>query len=202
MTSVSDNFLPRGVQAVSGPYGLRLCGYAEPLIEACLRLRKFASGDLGRELSIGEWQLTISDSFEVPGDRTVVYSYEAWGAAAGVLIDVPTGGYRSPLDFGDVHFCQRSRPDIGISLLGVTRYELRRARGPVSLIHPPVLVEIESQLSNRNLGALARIGDPTGTSWVVDLVSLATGDIAHEEFTTGKTADEALAAVLNKVDDL
>jgi hypothetical protein len=187
--------LPEGVRAVSGPKGLRLLGKAIPLIETCTRLREIGELRDGDFATVDNWYLHVSSTEPEERHRgTITYSSEAWRVAAGVLIEVPSGGYRSPLDFGDVRFCERSEPDIGVSLLGVTRYDLgRHPSRAVELREPDNLVAVEEAYAEKGMGVLLRRDDLIDiASWTIDLVSLATGEIMDERHAVGMSMEAAV----------
>ncbi len=172
---------------------------AEPLglLDTIGRLRKW-TGDESRESMVGRWTL-VKGTDEAEMDQHVVYDARAWLAAGGVLIDVPLGGYLSPLDFGDVGFCTRPKQDIGVTVLGTVRYDLRPGRPPIDL--PESWAEAKRCLSDKGLGATIRLAGSPSLGWVADLVRLDNADVLAREFVSAPTAGEVSDLLLHS-DDL
>jgi hypothetical protein len=137
----------------------------EPLaLIGCIdRLREIVSNQIAW-VTVGDWTLVSTwdvrmHAFRLDSvskeSRTVVYDPKAWAVAGGVLIDVPVGGYTSPLDFGDVEFCERSQQDIGVTVLGTVRYDLRRPETPPVDV-PDSWPATKAHLASQGLAATIR----------------------------------------------
>lgn len=111
--------LPPNVELVEGPNGgLRLRGSAQDIADAVQGFRTFKKLPEGTTFTAGEWTLQVSDHIQ-SAPRLISMPGWAWGFAAGVLEEVPYGGYWNPFEFG------RTRPldpplerDIGVEVIG------------------------------------------------------------------------------------
>jgi hypothetical protein len=181
-------------------------GEAAGLLDTLGRLRGFMDNQLA-EVQVGVWTLISTfdpkmHAFRMADESSevslVIYDPRSWAVAGGVLIDVPCGGYLSPLDFGDVGFCERSRRDIGVTVLGTVRYDwLSPRRPPVEL--PESWPEAMARLRREGLGATIRISEasPSGVIWAGDIVRLSDADVITKEFVTAPTTVEVSDLLLH-----
>lgn len=191
--------LPTGVEAIEGPRGVRLIGEADGLITALLDLQELCVPE--GDITLGPWLLTSAS--EAPEDQDphlIVYSADAWLLVPCVLIDVPTGGYHTPFDFEQVHYCRPPLRDIGVSLLGVPRYpeHLRKLNETPP---PDSWPDARLRLKQHNLGAVLHVArhrrSKTDLEWEADLIDLKTGEITAESFATAPSLDELSDILLN-----
>jgi hypothetical protein len=192
----SELQLPESVGTVRGPHGLRLVGDATELVDAIDKMRVLERLPENGVVALREWKLMVSSQVEPADENTVLFSSKEWRVILGVLSDIPSGGYGSPLDFGDVGYGERRYPDIGVSVLGITRYDLRGRPGSTPTVPVPDSWEdARTVLARRGFSCLFRlrldnlVSGEKHYSWVADRVSLETGDLVNRDFLTGTSID-------------
>jgi hypothetical protein len=194
----SPLLLGEGLRIGRGSAGVRLIGEADAILTFGNQLRELSKFPNGASFELGDWRLLVDDGlFQNSDEMCIAYPAKAWGMAGGVFAEASYGGESSPVDFGDVGLFPRSTPDIGVSLIGVTRYDwLGMGGGQPEFEIPSHWKTVSDYLNRSGRGSILYIG-PRG--WTADIVSLESGERTVREFASAPSTVELVRTLSDRL---